>query len=127
MSVRAVGFVGVPMAAPVHNVSHVVGLGSAFEVVGVAADTVVAAVPDDGGPGSGGEVVGYAVGGAVFAVDVELPVGVASSGALPFPTVIGGGDRDFLPKALCVAVQDHRVPTGVPPVETLALLDVDFV
>jgi hypothetical protein len=99
------------MPAPFHDVSHVVDLGAAFEVVGVAADTVVASVPYHRRPGLGGEVVGDAVGGTVFAVDVELAVAVASAGALPFPTGVGVGDENFLPEALCVAVQDHVAPT----------------
>ena len=58
------------MPSPFDYVSHVVGLGSAFEVVWVAAHPVVASVSDDGGPAEGGEVVGDAVGGPVFAADV---------------------------------------------------------
>lgn len=46
MSVGAVGFVGVVVPAAFYYVSHVVGLGSAFEVVGVDADPVVASVAD---------------------------------------------------------------------------------
>jgi hypothetical protein len=44
MSVGAVGSVCIVVAASVNNIFHVVGLGSAFKVVGVAASAVVAFV-----------------------------------------------------------------------------------
>lgn len=100
-------FVGVPVPSSFDYVSHVVGLGSAFEVVWVAADPVVASVSDDGGPAEGGEVVGDAVGGPVFAADVELTVGVASSGACPHPTFVGVRDQDSGPKSVGVLIQEH--------------------
>jgi len=62
-----------------YHVSHVVGLGSAFEMVRVDAGAVVAFVADYRGPVKVGEVVGYAVCCTVFAEDVELTVGVASA------------------------------------------------
>lgn len=95
------------MPSPFDYVSHVVGLGAAFEVVWVAADPVVASVSDDWRPAEGGKVVGDAVGGAVFSTDVELTVGVASSGACPHPTFVGVRDQDSGPKSVGVLIQEH--------------------
>lgn len=79
MSVGADGFVEVPVTASVNHVAHVVGLGAAFEVVGVDADTVVALVSDDWGPVEVGEVERDSVGCSVFSEYVDLSVAVASA------------------------------------------------
>lgn len=78
MSVGAVGSVGIVVAASVNNVFHVVGLGSAFEVVGVAASAVVAFVAYHWRCLVCGDVVRESVDGAVFSGGVELSVAVAS-------------------------------------------------
>ena len=78
MSVGAVGFVCIAVAASVNNVFHVVGLGSAFEVVGVAAASVVAFVAYHWRCLVCGDVVRESVDCPVFAGCVELSVAVAS-------------------------------------------------
>ena len=79
MTGRAVRFVGVPVPSPFDYVSHVVGLGSAFKVVGVDAGAVVAAVPDYWWEVEVGEVEREAVCGPVFWFEVDLTVAVASA------------------------------------------------
>ena len=78
MSVWAVGFVGIIVAASVNNVFHVVGLGSAFEVVGVAAASVVAFVAYHWRCLVCGDVVRESVDCPVSPLGVELSVAIAS-------------------------------------------------
>jgi hypothetical protein len=103
------------VSAPFDYVLHVVGLGAAFKVVGVDAGSVVALVPDYGGPVEVGEVERDAVGGAVFAEDVYLSVAVASPGALPFPAGVGWADCYAGPKPCGGDVRDvHGCPQVFP-------------
>lgn len=104
------------MPSPVNHVTHVVGLGATFKVVGVDANTVVALVSDDWGPVEVGEVERNPVGGSVFSEYVDLPVAVASAGALPFPAVVGWADRYAGPEPCGGGVGDvHGCPQGFPP------------
>lgn len=78
MSVWAVGSVCIIVAASVNNVFHIVGLGSAFEVVWVAASSVVAFVAYHWRCLVCGDVVRESVDCTVFSLGVELSVAVTS-------------------------------------------------
>jgi hypothetical protein len=78
MSVWAVGFVCIIVATSVNNISHVVGLSSAFKMMWVTASSIVAFVAYHRWDFVGGDVVGEPVYCTVFPCCIELSVAVST-------------------------------------------------
>jgi hypothetical protein len=78
MSVWAVGFVCIIVATSVNNISHVVGLSSAFKMMWVTASSIVAFVAYHRWDFVGGDVVGEPVHCTVFPCCIELSVAVST-------------------------------------------------